>query len=109
MGQGVLDVDDNNFESEILKAEKPALVDFWAPWCGPCKMIAPVLEKLAERFDGKLKVCRVNTDESPETPGKYNIHGIPTLIMFKAGEEVERIVGFMPEPALVEKIEPHLG
>ena len=105
----LLHVTDDNFEAEVVKAEGPVLVDFWAPWCGPCKMIAPVLERLAEKYEGKLKVCKVNTDESPETPGKYNIHGIPTLIVFKGGAEAERMVGFMPEDALAQKIEPHLG
>ncbi|MFO7639454.1 MAG: thioredoxin [bacterium] len=102
-------VSDANFEQEVKQAELPVLVDFWAPWCGPCKMIAPVLEKLAEKFDGRLKVCKLNTDESPTTPGQLGIQGIPTLIIFKQGKEVERLVGFMPEPQLVEKIEPHLG
>jgi len=99
---------DASFDAEVLKSDLPVLVDFWAPWCGPCKMIAPVLEKLAGDYDGKLKVCKVNTDESPETPGKYDIHGIPTLIIFKQGKEAERMVGFMPEPALRAKINPHL-
>ena len=102
-------VSDSNFELEVLKAEGPVLVDFWAPWCGPCKMITPVLEKLAERFDGKLKICKVNTDESPETPGKLGITGIPTLIVFKDGAEAERIVGFRPEAELLTIIEPHLA
>ena len=102
-------VSDSNFELEVVKAEGPVLVDFWAPWCGPCKMITPVLEKLAERFDGKLKICKVNTDESPETPGKLGITGIPTLIVFKGGAEVERIVGFRPEPELAAAVEPHLA
>ena len=102
-------VSDANFDEEVLKAEGPVLVDFWAPWCGPCKMIAPVIEKLAERFEGRLKVCKLNTDESPQTAGKLGIQGIPTLMVMKGGQEVERLVGFRPEPALVEKIEPHLG
>ena len=102
-------VSDSNFELEVVKADGPVLVDFWAPWCGPCKMIAPVLEKLAERFDGKVKICKVNTDESPETPGKLGITGIPTLIVFKGGVELERIVGFKTEPELAATIEAHLA
>lgn len=102
-------VSDANFEQEVVKSELPVLVDFWAPWCGPCRAITPILEKLAVKYDGKLKVCKVNTDESPETPGKFNIHGIPTLIVFKNGQEVGRHVGLAPEAALVEKIEPHLA
>ncbi|MEO0081264.1 MAG: thioredoxin [candidate division WOR-3 bacterium] len=102
-------VSDANFESEVLKSEIPVLVDFWAPWCGPCRMIAPIVEKLADRYAGRMKVCKLNTDESPETPGKYNIYGIPTLIVFKNGAEVDRMVGAMSEPALAQKIEPHLA
>ena len=102
-------VNDSTFESEVVKAAEPVLVDFWAPWCGPCKMIGPVVEKLAGKYDGKLKVCKMNTDESPDTPGRFNVHGIPTLIIFKGGKEVERMVGFAPEAALCAKIEPHLS
>jgi thioredoxin 1 len=102
-------VSDTNFEQEVTAAAGPVLVDFWAPWCGPCKMIAPIVEKLAERFAGRLTVCKLNTDESPQTPGRLDIHGIPTLIIFKGGKEVERLVGFQPEPALAAKIEAHLG
>jgi len=105
----IVHVSDDNFEAEVVESELPVLVDFWAPWCGPCRAITPILEKLAERFEGKLKICKVNTDESPETPGKFNIHGIPTLIVFKGGEEVDRQVGLTPEPLLVQKIEPHLA
>ncbi|MFO7675206.1 MAG: thioredoxin [bacterium] len=105
----VKSVSDVNFEQEVLKAEAAVLVDFWAPWCGPCRMVAPIVEKLAERFAGRLKVCKLNTDESPQTPGQLNIHGIPTLIVFKGGKEAERLVGYMPEEQLAAKLEPHLG
>ncbi len=104
-----LHVTDHNFQDEVIKSETPVLVDFWAPWCGPCRMIAPLVESITGKYEGRLKVCKLNTDESPQTPGQYNISGIPTLLVFKGGQEVERIVGFMPEQALVEKIEPHLG
>ncbi len=105
----IIHVSDHNFEAEVLKAETSVLVDFWAPWCGPCHGITPIVEKLAEKFNGKLKVCKLNTDESPETPGKFGITGIPTLIVFKDGKEVERMVGLMPEEMLTGKVEPHLG
>ncbi len=105
---GIVHLRDDNFESEVTKSELPVVVDFWAPWCGPCRALAPVIERLATRFAGRMKVCKLNTDESPETPGRFNIHGIPTLIVFKNGVEVDRIVGLMPEPALVSKLEAHL-
>jgi thioredoxin 1 len=101
-------VNDSTFESEVVNSALPVLVDFWAPWCGPCKMIAPVVETLAARYDGKLKVCKLNTDESPDTPGRFNIQGIPTLIIFKDGKEVERMVGFAPEAVLAAKVDQHL-
>lgn len=105
---GVVHLRDDNFESEVTKSELPVVVDFWAPWCGPCRALAPIIERLATRFAGRMKVCKLNTDESPETPGRFNIHGIPTLIVFKNGVEVDRIVGLMPEAALVSKLEAHL-
>ena len=102
-------VNDNTFETEVLKSALPVLVDFWAPWCGPCKMLGPVIEGLAGKYAGKLTVCKLNTDESPSTPGKYDIHGIPTVIIFKDGKEVERHVGYAPENVLAGKIDQHLG
>ena len=102
-------VNDNTFETEVIKSELPVLVDFWVPWCGPCRMIGPVVEKLADKYAGKLKVCKVNTDESPDVPGRYSIQGIPTLIIFKAGKEIERMVGVAPEASLIAKIDPHLA
>ncbi|MEO0074306.1 MAG: thioredoxin [candidate division WOR-3 bacterium] len=101
-------VTDTEFESEVLKSDLPVLVDFWAPWCGPCRMMAPVVDAVASKNEGKLKVRKMNTDENPLTPAKYNILGIPTLILFKDGREVERLVGYIPEGTLTEKITPHL-
>jgi thioredoxin 1 len=98
-------VNDTTFETEVMKASGPVLVDFWAPWCGPCRMLAPVIDSLATKYEGKLKVCKVNTDESPATPGKYDIHGIPTLIVFKDGAEVQRHVGYAPESQLAGMID----
>ncbi len=102
-------VNDATFKSEVIDSELPVLVDFWAPWCGPCRMIAPIVEGIAAKYAGKLKVVKLNTDESPDIPGRYNISGIPTLIVFKAGKEVERHVGYAPESVLIEKITPHLA
>ena len=102
-------VNDNTFKTEVLESALPVLVDFWAPWCGPCKMLGPVIEGLAGRYADKLVVAKLNTDESPETPGKYDIHGIPTIIIFKGGKEVERHVGYAPENVLSAKIDQHLG
>jgi len=102
-------VNDYTFEAEVLKAALPVLVDFWAPWCGPCRMLAPVIEGLAGKYAGRLAVCKLNTDESPSTPGKYDIHGIPTVIIFKGGKEVERHVGYAAESVLATKIDQHLN
>ena len=102
-------VNDGTFETEVLKSALPVLVDFWAPWCGPCKMLGPIIEGLAGKYAGRLTVCKMNTDESPSTPGKLDIHGIPTVIIFKDGKEVERHVGFAPENVLTAKIDQHLS
>ena len=97
-------VSDQTFEAEVLKADLPVLVDFWAAWCGPCQAVAPVVEGVAQKFAGKLKVLKMNTDENPETPGSYGVMSIPALIMFKGGKEVARSVGYLPQAALEEKI-----
>ncbi|MEA3376304.1 MAG: thioredoxin [Chloroflexota bacterium] len=103
-----LEVTDSSFESEVLQADKPTLVDFWAEWCGPCKMVAPVVEEIAAEYDGKLQVAKMDVDGNRETPASYGIQGIPTLILFKDGEEATRIIGFRPKQAVLEELLPHL-
>ena len=101
-------VDDTNFKQEVLESDIPVLVDFWAEWCGPCRMVTPTVEEIAEEYDGKLKVCKLNVDEAPATASEYGIMSIPTLAVFKNGEVVERIIGAVPKPQIEEKIKPHI-
>jgi thioredoxin 1 len=95
-------VTDAEFEQTVLQADKPVIVDFWAPWCGPCRAIAPILDKLAGEYEGRLTIAKVNTDEQSRWAGQFGIQGIPTLIVFKNGQEVERLVGSRPESAYRE-------
>jgi len=104
----VTQVTDKNFEAEVIKSDIPVLVDFWAEWCGPCKMIAPIIEELADELSGKLKVTKVNVDEAQELAAKYSIMSIPTLLIFKDGESVEQMVGAVSKDQLLEKINPQL-
>ncbi|NLD43514.1 MAG: thioredoxin, partial [Chloroflexi bacterium] len=105
MSDNIVYVTDATFEQEVLKSEQPVLVDFWAPWCGPCRMVAPVVEELAEEFDGKMVFAKMNTDENPTTPSKLGIRGIPTLVVYIKGEEVDRWIGFAAKSVLHRKIE----
>ena len=94
-----------NFDEEVLMSQGPVLVDFWAEWCGPCKMIAPIVEEMAKDYQGRLKVCKLNVDEERDISLKYGIRSIPTLIVFKGGNPVEKIIGALSKPALKSKIE----
>ena len=108
MSGKVAEVGDNNFEAEVLKSDKPVLVDFWAAWCAPCRMIAPVVEAIAEEYEGKAKVLKLNVDENAETSAKYNIRGIPTLLLFKDGVVKEQIVGNTTKSTISKMIDNQL-
>ncbi len=101
----ILQVSDGSFDEDVLTAELPVLIDFWAPWCGPCKAIAPIVEELATEYDGKLKIVKMNVDDNPQTPTKYGVRGIPNLILFKSGEVQQQIVGNVPKAQLVKAID----
>ncbi|GAU07867.1 thioredoxin [Desulfoplanes formicivorans] len=98
-------VADSTFEAEVLQNDLPVLVDFWAPWCGPCRAIGPVVEELAQEYEGKLSIVKMNVDENPSTPSKYGIRAIPTLILFKGGEVVEQVTGAVSKTSLKQMID----
>ena len=109
MAGTVSEVTDNNFQAEVLESDVPVLVDFWAPWCGPCRQVGPVVEEIANEKSGSLKVVKLNTDENQQTAISYNVLSIPTLIVFKNGAEAKRVIGAYPKKRLEAEIEPALA
>jgi thioredoxin 1 len=108
LSEDIFNVPDDTFEEEVLKAELPVLVDFWAVWCGPCQMVAPTVEYLAQNYKDKLMVAKMNVDDNMNVPAKYGIMSIPALLLFKAGEVVETVIGALPQDKIVSAIEKHL-
>lgn len=104
MGKNIFEINDDNFDSQVLQSDKPVLVDFWAPWCGPCKGIGPVVEKLAEAYGDRFRFGKCNVDISPATPGKYGIRAIPTLMFFKEGKMVDKIIGMVAQTQIEDAI-----
>jgi thioredoxin 1 len=104
MAENISQISDDSFDSEVLKSPVPVLIDFWAPWCGPCRAIAPIVEELAGEYTGKLKIVKMNVDDNPRTPARYGVRGIPNLILFKNGEVQQQIVGAVPKAHLVKAI-----
>jgi thioredoxin 1 len=100
----VIEVSDQSFETEVLKCDVPVVVDFWAPWCGPCRMIAPVTEKLSEEYANRVKFCKLNVDENPEMARKYRVMSIPLLLFFKGGKQVDSVLGAVPEAMIKPKV-----
>jgi thioredoxin 1 len=101
-------VSDATFKQEVLESEVPVLVDFWAPWCGPCRMVAPIVDEIASQYDGKVKVVKVNTDDNPSVASQYGIRSIPTLMVFKGGQRVDMVVGAVPKTTLANTLEKYL-
>ncbi len=101
-------VTDASFKQDVLDSEVPVLVDFWAPWCGPCRMVAPVVDEIAQQYDGKVKVVKLNTDENPNVASQYGIRSIPTLMIFKGGQRVDMVVGAVPKTTLANTLEKYL-
>ncbi len=108
MGANVDEVNDESFEKDVLQSDKPVLVDFWATWCAPCRMLEPTVAAVAEKYAATARVVKVNVDDNPSISQRYGIKGIPTLILFKGGKEAQRLVGYMPKERLLQQIQPHV-
>lgn len=104
MSDNIVDVSDSNFDTVVLGAETPALVDFWASWCAPCRALSPIVEEIANEYAGKLRVVKMNVDENPSTPGRYGVRGIPTLILFNDGKVVDQVVGAVPKSQITDLV-----
>jgi thioredoxin 1 len=109
MAGNVKEISDADFDAEVLKSSVPCLVDFWAPWCGPCKSIAPILEEIAGEYAGKIKIVKVNVDENPKSPTTYKVRGIPNLVFFKGGEVIDQVVGAVPKEQLIAAVIKAIG
>ncbi len=107
--QNVREASDSNFDSDILKSTQLTVVDFWAEWCGPCRMLGPTIESIADEYAGKIKVFKMNVDHNPQTPTKYQIRGIPTVILFQGGQVVDQLVGNQPKDVILQTIQKHLA
>lgn len=107
-GMAASQVTDSTFKQEVLESQVPVLVDFWAPWCGPCRMVAPVVDEISEQYDSQIKVVKVNTDENPSVASQYGIRSIPTLMIFKGGQRVDMVVGAVPKTTLANTLEKYL-
>ena len=104
----VLEIKDDNFEQEVVNSSTPVVVDFWATWCGPCRKLSPVLDEISQNFDGKVKFVKVNVEENVESAKKYSISGLPSLLVFKDGEPLERMTGLMPKSTIISNIEKYI-